>query len=197
VARKYELRKRAERMAETRRRIVDAAVDLHGTVGPARTTLSAIAERAGVQRHTLYAHFPTEADLFAACSGDWMARHAPPDPAGWRDVADPWQRLRRGLEELYGWYGANAAMVGNVVRDAEAHELTREVFRSSMGPWARAAFAVLGEGLGDGPARRALLGLAISFTTWRSLVQEGGLDAPRAAAVMATAVRCAEDGSPA
>jgi len=194
VARKYELKKRAERMAETRRRIVDAAVDLHGTVGPARTTLSAIAERAGVQRHTLYAHFPTEADLFEACSGDWMARHAPPDPAGWRGVADPWERLRVALEQLYAWYEQNAAMVGNVVRDAEAHELTRRVFLSSMGPWVAAADGALGEGLGDAPARRALLALALSFTTWRALVQEGGLDAGRAAAVMAGAVRCAEDG---
>jgi AcrR family transcriptional regulator len=196
VARRYELKKRAERMAETRRRIVDAAVDLHGTVGPARTTLSAIAERAGVQRHTLYAHFPTEADLFEACSGDWMARHPPPDPAVWRGVADPWQRLRVALEALYAWYEENGAMVGNLVRDAEAHELTRKVFRSSMAPWAAAADRALRERLGDAPARRALLGLALGFTTWRVLVQEGGLDSARAAAVMAGAVRCAEDASP-
>src|SRR5207248_1770040 len=139
---------------------------LHGTLGPARTTLSAIAERAGVQRHTLYAHFPTEAELFVACSGHFMERHAPPDPERWRGWADPWERMRLALDELYRWYGANAAMIGNVVRDAEAHELTRETLRIRFGPWLSAARGVLGEGLGDAPARRALLGLAVSFPAW-------------------------------
>src|SRR6476659_2729549 len=77
--RKYELKQRAAEMAETRLRITEAAVELHGTVGPARTTVSAIAERAGVQRHTVYRHFPTDADLFAACSAHYVAAHPLPD----------------------------------------------------------------------------------------------------------------------
>ena len=143
MARKYELRRRAERQAETRRRIVDAAIDLHTTVGPARTTLSAIAARAGVQRHTLYAHFPTEDDIFRACSGDYMERNAPPDPERWREIADPWERLGAALEQLYGWYAANEGMIGNVVRDREVHELTRRTAERHMGAWGASVLSLI------------------------------------------------------
>ena len=86
--RKYELKKRAEQMAETRLRITEAAIELHGTVGPSRTTLSAVAERAGVERRTLYRHFPNEADLFAACSAHYFAANPWPDLDGWRAIRD-------------------------------------------------------------------------------------------------------------
>src|SRR5512135_773026 len=102
--RKYELKQRAAEMAETRRRITEAAVELHGTVGPARTTVSAIAERAGVQRHTVYRHFPSDADLFGACSAHYLDANPWPDPEPWRAISDPQQRLARALDELYAWY---------------------------------------------------------------------------------------------
>src|SRR5829696_1786436 len=102
--RTYRLKKRAADMAETRRRITEAAVDLHGSVGPARTTISGVAERAGVQRATLYRHFPDEDALFVACSSHWMAQHPLPDPAGWAAIEDPDERLRVALKELYEWY---------------------------------------------------------------------------------------------
>src|ERR1700704_615036 len=102
--RKYELRKRAERQEETRRRIVEAAIELHGTVGPARTSVSAIAARAGVQRHTYYRHFPDERSLGLACSGLYMERNPLPDPAPWRAIRDPEKRLRRCLGDLYAYY---------------------------------------------------------------------------------------------
>src|SRR3954471_9720285 len=95
--RKYELKQRADEMAATRLRITEAAVELHGTVGPARTTVSAVAERAGVQRHTVYRHFPTDRDLFAACSAHLGETHPWPDPSGWSGLAD-------GLDQLYRWY---------------------------------------------------------------------------------------------
>src|SRR2546423_5155408 len=104
MTRKYELKRRAENVEETRRKIVEAAVDLHGTVGPARTTVSAIAERAGVQRQTYYRHFPEERDLLHACSGLWEERHPPPDVAGLREIADGPERLRAGLTGLYSFY---------------------------------------------------------------------------------------------
>src|SRR5438445_7556799 len=117
--RKYELKKRADEMAETRRRITQAAVDLHGTVGPARTTLSAVAERAGVQRHTVYRHFPTEAELFGACSTHYLAANPWPDLEPWRAIGDPHQRLTRALDELYAYYERTEPMFSNVLRDAE------------------------------------------------------------------------------
>src|SRR2546429_5805679 len=111
MPRSYRLKKRAERQEETRGRIVEAAVALHSTVGPGRTTVSAIAEKAGVERHTYYRHFPVERDLFSACTGLYMERNPLPDPAAWRTVADPLRRLRRGLTEMYSYYERNEAML--------------------------------------------------------------------------------------
>src|SRR5215204_2761955 len=102
--RKYELKKRAERLADTRRRITEATVELHRTVGPAATQINEIARRAGVQRMTVYNHFPDESSLLTACSAHWRALHPSPDLAQWRAVVAPGARLRRGLRELYAWY---------------------------------------------------------------------------------------------
>src|SRR4030095_8240736 len=107
MTRQYTLKKRADQVADTRRRIVEATVELHGTVGPAATTLSMIAERAAVQRHTLYAHFPDERSLFLACSGLALERDPLPDAAPWSEIADVRERLRVGLSALYGWYERN------------------------------------------------------------------------------------------
>ena len=186
MPRSYTLKRRAEKQAETRRRIVEAAVDLHGTVGPGLTTLSMIAERAGVQRHTLYAHFPDERSLYLACSALHMEREPMPDPEPWRAIADPAERLRTGLQALYGWYGRNATLAGCVLRDAEYHPLTREIAQMRLGPVMAAYGAILGSGLAA--AQRPMLHLALSFYTWRSLVQEAGLAEAAAAEAMARAV---------
>ncbi len=124
--RKYELKKRAEQVAETHLRITEAAIDLHGTVGPARTTLSAVAERAGVERRTLYRHFPTESDLFAACSTHYFSANPWPDLAGWRAIRDPQERLEQGLDELYAYYERTEPMLSNVLRDAELVDFARD-----------------------------------------------------------------------
>src|SRR3954468_18272183 len=108
VKRKYELKKRAQDMEATRQRITQAAVELHGSVGPARTTVSAVAERAGVQRHTVYRHFPTEADLFDACSAHWGPATPGPDPAQWDGLED-------GLDQLYRWYEQTEYMLANIL----------------------------------------------------------------------------------
>src|SRR5690349_996874 len=124
--RKYEQRKRAESVADTRRRITEAAIELHGTVGPARTTMSAVAKRAGVERRTLYRHFPNEADLFEACSSHYFAANPSPDLDGWRATRDPRERLTRALDELYAYYERTAPMLSNVLRDAELVDFARE-----------------------------------------------------------------------
>src|SRR5919106_5043085 len=111
--RPYRKRRRAESEAATRQRITEAAMELHGTVGPARTTISAVAERAGVQRATVYRHFPSETELFEACSGHWYSLNPMPDPSRWAEIADSEERLRAALGDLYEWYAWAEPMLVN------------------------------------------------------------------------------------
>ena len=129
--RRYQLRKRADAMQDTHRRITEAAVELHGSVGPARTTMSAVAERAGVQRQTLYRHFPTEDDLFAACSGHFAQTHPRPHVEAWRAIADPAERLGTALDELYAYYEGTEAMYANLLRDETLVRPSRRGSRTS------------------------------------------------------------------
>jgi AcrR family transcriptional regulator len=186
LTRTYTLKKRAEQQAQTRQRIVEAAVDLHGTVGPANTTFSMVAERAGVQRHTLYAHFPDERSLLLACSALHGYRHPMPDAAVWRDIADRRERLETGLGAVYDWYAQNAELVSCVVRDAETDPLVREINERSFGPGIAAWHEVLGETLDA--KQRPLLQLALSFHTWRTLAREAGLTRDAAVAAMVRAI---------
>jgi AcrR family transcriptional regulator len=174
VTRKYELKLRAERQQQTRQRIVEAAIELHEAVGPARTTLSDIARRAGVQRHTLYRHFPDERALLLACSGQYTSQNPMPDPTAWVAIADPVERLRRGLTELYDFYERNEPMTSSVLRDAETHELTRQVVATNRGPERQRILDALARGV-RGRRRLAVLQLALAFSTWRTLVRDGGL----------------------
>src|SRR3954452_18309852 len=95
--RTYVQQRRAEQQSATRRRIVEAVAALHGEIGPARTTIKAIAERAGVERLTVYRHFGDEGEIFAACGAHFQAKIPPPDPAAWADVVEPAERLRAAL----------------------------------------------------------------------------------------------------
>lgn len=177
VKRKYELKQRAEGVEETRRRIVAATVDLHRSVGPAATRVSEIARRAGVQRVTVYSHFPDEAALLAACSAHWRSLHPAPDPAGWRAEARAGARLRLGLRELYAWYRETEPMTANVLRDAELVAALRPLVESGFGAYLEQVRGVLREPLRARGGRRtrldAALGVATSFHTWRSLEQLG------------------------
>ena len=188
--RPYTLRKRADAMAATRERITEAAVDLHGSIGPSRTTITAVAERAGVQRQTVYRHFATDADLFAACSGHFAQLHPRPSIAAWRAIADPEQRLARALDELYAFYEATGAMWANVFRDeplvpAIGPNLAR--FRGYLDDAARA----LAEGRAE-PERAMLLAAtrhAVDFHTWRSLARDGELRRSQAVELVSAMVR--------
>src|SRR5688572_9196115 len=127
MKRRYELKRRAEQLNETRNRIVEATVGLHTTAGPAHTTISAIAERAGVQRHTVYAHFRTEKDLFDACSAHWAALHPFPDATSWNAIEDPEQRLRAALGAVYEWYETVGDDLDVFRHDARIHATTAEL----------------------------------------------------------------------
>jgi len=184
--RPYQQKRRAALTAETRRRIVEAAIDLHTEFGPGRTTISMVAERAGVQRHTFYAHFPDERSLLMACSGESMARDPLPDADPWCEIARPKARLKTGLMALYGWYERNAALAACVLRDAAYHELVRDISALRWGPAMARITEVLGQGLE--PRQMPLLHLALSFHSWRSLVQESGLPTDAAVDAMVAAV---------
>lgn len=180
------LKERAARQAETRSRIVESAIELHRTKGPANTTLSEVARLAGVQRHTLYRHFPDERSLSFACSGTYIERNPAPDPSPWRRIADPRTRLHRGLNELYAYFEANEAMFTCVLRDAEFHDLTREMFTLRSGERLGEIRSVLSEGL-SGARALALLDLALDFRTWRRL-RDSGLAREDAVETMVDAV---------
>jgi AcrR family transcriptional regulator len=190
MTRTYTLKRRAGQQAETRQRIVEAAVDLHGSVGPALTTISMVAERAGVQRHTVYAHFPDDRSLYLACSGLAQERDPPPEAGAWRTIGDQHERLRIGLSAVYGWYERNAELLACVLRDAEYHPLTKEMSELRFGPYMAAYREVLGAKLST--KQRAMLGLALSYFTWRTLVREGGLKQAAAVGAMIQAIDCAK-----
>jgi AcrR family transcriptional regulator len=182
--RTYNKRRRAESEAQTRLRITESAVHLHGTVGPARTSMSAVAEHAGVQRSTLYRHFSDEAALFEACSAHWVAANPRPDLVAWAAISDPDERLRAALTELYGYYERAAPMLENLLRDEHVVDVLRERFQGFH--WYLDAVAdtlMAGRGLRGSARRRAraAIGHAVAFSTWRSLVREQGL--PQAEAV--------------
>jgi AcrR family transcriptional regulator len=189
MSRTYTLKKRAEQQAETRQRIVEAAVDLHGSIGPAATTISMVAEKAGVQRHTVYAHFPDDRSLFTACSGMVQERDPMPDAGVWRGIADPHGRLATGLSAIYAWYERNASLLACVLRDAEHHAITKETAEMRFGPTVGAWHEVLGHKLDA--KERTILHLALSYFTWRSLVREAGLQSGAAADAMVRAVESA------
>jgi AcrR family transcriptional regulator len=192
MARTDDPRRREGRRSATRRRITEAAAALHGEVGPARTTITAIAARAGVERLTVYRHFPDARALFGACSAHWRAQHPPPDPAAWRSVRPPAARVRAALVALYGYYGANAAMLAHLVRDAPLLPALAEVF--GLPPYLAAVRETLLADWPAPPARPAALrpaiGHALQFATWQSLTQEHGLTDAAAAALMADFVIC-------
>lgn len=187
MARTYTLKRRAEQQAETKKRIVEAAVELHSTVGPAATTMSMIAEKAGVQRHTLYAHFPDERSIFMACSGHTYERDPMPAADAWRVIADLAARRTAGLAAIYEWYGRNESLLSNVLRDVAHHPLVQEIQKLRAMPVVKAWHEVLGEDLNA--TQRAMLHLALSFYTWRSLVREGGLTTAAAVDAMLAAIK--------
>jgi AcrR family transcriptional regulator len=176
-------------MHRTRERITHAAVELHGTIGPAATTMSAVAELAGVTRATLYRHFPDETALFTACSADWLAANPRPDPSRWAAIADPVRRLAAALGELYAYYRSTEQMRSNLLRDID---VIPEKFRPGIVAFPLTTVEVLEAGwpeLAEAHLRHAAIGHAVGFETWRSLVKEGLTDQD-AAELMVRFVTC-------
>ncbi|MCA1683317.1 MAG: TetR/AcrR family transcriptional regulator; helix-turn-helix transcriptional regulator [Actinobacteria bacterium] len=192
--RTYTLKLRAERRAETRRRITEAAVELHRALGPARTSLSAIAERAGVQRQTVYAHFPDEASLLDACTAHWMAGHPFPDVTRWAALGDPADRLRRTLADLYSFYAADEEMLVKSLRDAPEVPVLSELWAERQRRLTRLRNDLAREfGVGDAARSRlrAAIGHGLAFDTWRSLARGQRISNRAAAELMTRLAVCA------
>lgn len=192
--RTYELKQRAERQEETRRRIVEAAVELHTTVGPSRATVTAIAERAGVTRPTVYAHFPDDRSLLEACSSHVRATVPPPDPDAWRSIADPGERLGAALRDLHGYYERLEPLLENVRRDAAVMPLVAEMNAYRVRYFEEIRELLLGGWPARGTARERLrraLGHALEFGTWQSLVRGQGCSADEAVQLLRAFVSAA------
>jgi AcrR family transcriptional regulator len=173
--RPYRMKRRAELEEQTRLRITESAVALHEELGPAQTSISAIAERAGVRRSTVYRHFADEDALFAACSSHWRAANPPPDPQSWLSIEDPAERTRTAVRELYAFYGRTEPMYVSLLRDEPLVPAVRRRLRDFHG-YLRAIQDGLVEGRGLRGRRahytRAAIGHALAFPTWRSLTRE-------------------------
>jgi AcrR family transcriptional regulator len=187
--RAYQLRARAEKQAATHQALAKAAYELHSSVGPAKTTISAIADRAGVQRLTVYRHFPDQDAIFNACIAHAFAQDPPPNPQEWMPITDPESRLRAALTSMYGYYRRNHQLLANSYRDAELPAVA-----ARMVGWAEmltASVAVLDAGWtgGDARIRSAALGHSLDFGTWRSLAQTQGLSDAEAIDVMIAFVK--------
>jgi AcrR family transcriptional regulator len=194
AVRPYRMRRRAERLDDTRRRIVEATVELHGTVGPSGTTFLGVAERAGVTRATVYRHFPDEEALFAACSAHWLAQQVAPNPSAWAAVPDPVDRLRAALTDLYRFYRAGAPMLMRIFRDLDflpdrhrrgllaRDEQARELLLAAYPQRRR-----------RNPRLRAAIGHAVTFSTWHSLCIDNGIPNDDAVAMMLTLANAADE----
>jgi AcrR family transcriptional regulator len=206
---KYELKKRAERQEETRLRIARAALELHESVGPALTTRSAIANRAGVTRPTVYAHFPDDLSLGKACSSLGLSENPLPDPVRWEEISDPEERLRSALSDLYSYFRRGERLWANILRDQEllyatgdpvALEADAEIMGPILSHWDRMKETIAA---GWGPSEElprlvlGAIGLALDFKAWRAMVRTQGMSDEQAIELMVGMVRCtADDAGP-
>jgi AcrR family transcriptional regulator len=199
-SRPYRMTRRAELEEQTRKRITESTIALHEELGPAQTSISAIAERAGVRRSTVYRHFPNEDALFAACSSHWRAANPPPDPRGWSAIEDPAERTQRALSQIYAFYRSTEGMYSSLLRDEPLVPIVQRLL-GDFYAYLHAGQDVLvaGRGLHGRVARstRAAIGHALAFATWRSLTHEQRLTDDDAVALMCLLIEGATIARPA
>jgi AcrR family transcriptional regulator len=196
--RTYRMKKRAELEEQTRLRITESAVEIHTTLGPSRSSVSAIAEHAGVRRSTVYRHFPDETALFKACTAHWFAANPLPDIRRWAAVEDADARLRIALKDLYRFYARAEPMMVNVLRDEDTMPIVKQMLSGYRGYLIEARETLMkGRKLKQRFLRtvRAAIGHALAFHTWRSLTFEQGLDGALSSELMCRLVAAAGDDS--
>lgn len=195
--RAYHMQVRAQSQEETRLRITESAMELHGTLGPSRTSISAVAALAGVRRSTVYRHFPDEAALFDACSAHWFAQNPPPDLGAWANIASPEERLGVAVGEIFAFYRRTESMLENLFRDEATVPLIAERFAAFRGYLGAARATLMAGRKIRGAARRrtgAALGHAIAFSTWQSLARDQGLSDSEAGELVRSMVAAAGGG---
>ena len=193
MARTYQLKRRAQQQDETRQRIVEAAVHLHETLGPAHTSITAIAEQAGVERLTVYRHFPDEQSLFTACTGHYLAANPLPEPADWMQIADPETRLRVALTEIYAYHQRTEHMQLNSARDLPDLPAMQRILEPYF-----IYFNGVRDGLAEGwgiqgrlhERLSAVLAHMLDFHTWYDFVRQQHLSNDELVALMVQFVRC-------
>ncbi len=186
MPRTYTKKKRAQDQEETRKRIVEATVSLHQEIGGPSTTISAIAERAGVERATVYRHFPDEHSLLLGCTGHYLALNPPPDPAVWAKIDNREQRLRTALTEIYAYHRRTEVMTARAAIDVPQMPVLREVLTPMFAFW-RMVRDLLAEpwvAEENGGLFRAAIGHAIAFQTWQSLVRNEDVEDGEAVTLM-------------
>ena len=194
MSRSYKQAKRAERQDETRLRIVEATIKLHQEIGGLATTISAIAELAGVERATVYRHFPDERALLQACTGHYAAQHPPPNPGAWAQIEDANDRLQTALTEIYAYHRYTEVMSARATIDVPQIPTLREVLAPMFAYWGQVRDLLVAPwrtGSGNEHLVEVAIGHAIAFPTWQSLVREQGLDDGEAVVLMVRLVRCA------
>src|SRR5579859_3717459 len=193
MTRTYQLKRRAQQQDETRQRIVEAAVHLHETLGPAHTSISAIAEQAGVERLTVYRHFPDEQTLFTACTSHYLAANPLPDPSDWMQIADPGTRLRVALTDAYAYYRRTERMLSRSLPDLPDVPVMQRILEPYFAYWEQVRDG-LAEGWGTQgrlhEKLRAVLAHTLDFHTWHSFVREQHLSDDELVALMVQFVCC-------
>ena len=188
VAREYKMVKRRDKVEETRRKVAKAAYELHATIGPARTTIALISDRAGLPRQTVYRNFGTMLDLYRSCIAFGLEMHPLPDPTRWKSIADPEVRLRLGLNELYRWFEAAESVMTNSLRDFGAVQESAEAFQP-VGQILKRTYETLCHGWRSSKIR-PLVSLAVDFATWKKLRREQNLTSSAVAELWLDLIRC-------
>ncbi|MBX3069199.1 MAG: TetR/AcrR family transcriptional regulator [Thermomicrobiales bacterium] len=198
ATRTYRKRKRAVSEAETRQRIVDAAIAMHQSKGNA-ATISEVARVAGISRITLYRHFPDELALLTACTSHYMEQHPLPDLATWTAIEDPIERLRKALADVFAYHRENVRMMTAAEHGVAENPTLSQLLQPLVEYW-EAAVAVLTLGFPDdnasSPFIRQSIALAVSLPTWRLLAQQRGLSDEDCVEMFVRMVACLAETNP-
>lgn len=183
MTRRYQQNQRARSQAQTRQKIVEAAIKLHQEKGPAATSMRDVAKEAGVGTVTVYRHFADDMELLGACSGTYFERHPFPDLEAWQEISDPEERVQNGLREAYTFHRETEPMISSVIDDLRRSPIMDPYY----GFWKTAGDILLDafpEDRRKSETLKAAISLALRFDTWRLLTCDEGLSDEEAVNLM-------------